>query len=326
MNEMEAQKNLKENKIIPEVVYHYTSMDTLLKIVRPTIGSGAKLPVFHATSVNYLNDITERTFFLEAISGRLQQPDAWGKFSVSQFELSKFFEEMEEPNAMIRDLPFVSSFSGNRDSLPQWRAYCSNGNGVAIGIRTESLINAFGGEQKGGGEHWQLRPVVSFKKVNYLSKSEAPLIDQMLSDAIAQAKDDKADVEREHEGFELHLPDSVWWRIAELASYTKDISFATEEEFRLILTNPYIGGRIHFKPSRFTLIPYAEVNLPHPTASLHSGLNAVGRLKNPYFIHEIVVGPSPHSDLSTNALNEFFGQCDLDIDIQRSEIPYRDTI
>ena len=51
-----------ETNSMPEVVYHYTSMNALLGIVDGDIW---------ATNIQYLNDISEYTHFLELVKGRL---------------------------------------------------------------------------------------------------------------------------------------------------------------------------------------------------------------------------------------------------------------
>jgi len=53
----------------PEVVYHYTSVDTLLKIVRAPKGEEC----IWATDIRYLNDVKEREHCIEMMKRRLPE-------------------------------------------------------------------------------------------------------------------------------------------------------------------------------------------------------------------------------------------------------------
>jgi hypothetical protein len=55
---------MSDEQSLPEVVYHYTSMDTLLKIV----ATGH----IWATNINYLNDVLERRHCLARVKARLR--------------------------------------------------------------------------------------------------------------------------------------------------------------------------------------------------------------------------------------------------------------
>ena len=137
---------------LPDVVYHYTSMEVLLSIVEHK--------QLWATSIRYLNDVRERDLYLEAVRQRLPNflPDS-----------ESVLTDLDESSSFA-ELPFIVSFSTEKDSLPQWRSYCPNGNGVAIGFRPEVLKNvSFKNppELKVGGHILPLIPTVHFRKVEY---------------------------------------------------------------------------------------------------------------------------------------------------------------
>ena len=112
----EAEPDAKE----PEVVYHYTSIDTMMKIV-----DSASI---WATSISYLNDVSEREHYLRLIRERIPVY----RQSHSLPDESIFDDFLNESDLGFQSRPFVASFSEEDDSLPQWRSYCPHGNGVAI--------------------------------------------------------------------------------------------------------------------------------------------------------------------------------------------------
>jgi TATA-box binding protein (TBP) (component of TFIID and TFIIIB) len=80
---------------LPSVVYHYTSMETLKKI--------AESGKIWATSIRYLNDISERDYAISEIQQRLKQhPDETQKLFVSCFE-------DENADGSFEDLPSLLS-------------------------------------------------------------------------------------------------------------------------------------------------------------------------------------------------------------------------
>src|SRR5450631_1766831 len=110
----------------PDVVYHYTSAATLLEIVK----SGS----IWATNLEYLNDVSESRHCIDALRRRVtnylaRNPSDFGEVLQSALEnAGSGFE-----------LPYVASFSRVQDSLPLWRSYCPNGNGVSVGFKLSAL-------------------------------------------------------------------------------------------------------------------------------------------------------------------------------------------
>ena len=121
-----------DEEAMPAVVYHYTSMDVLLVIVEKR--------QLWATNIRYLNDVSERQHCLSMIRQRVEATISNSQLATELLDQSL---ENEDASKSFNDLPFVTSFSADRDSLSQWRSYCPNGNGVCVGFRTDSLVNAF---------------------------------------------------------------------------------------------------------------------------------------------------------------------------------------
>jgi hypothetical protein len=102
----------------PEIVYHYTSLQSFLEIVR-----GGTI---WCSNVDFANDPTEIRYGSDLIERVMR-------------------DEYPEAAAMglLRTLPdidyYVASFCVEGDVLPLWRAYCRNGRGVSIGLRAAPL-------------------------------------------------------------------------------------------------------------------------------------------------------------------------------------------
>ncbi len=101
----------------PAIVYHYTSLDTAVKILNS----------FEMWCTNMaFSDPSEGVYGESVIDG------------VCTRDSDLFLAGARKLVADEID-GYATSFSADPDELTQWRSYCSNGRGVAIGIDTEVL-------------------------------------------------------------------------------------------------------------------------------------------------------------------------------------------
>ncbi len=127
----------------PEVpLYHYTRQSGLLGIIR-------KKEIW-ATHTQYLNDRRE---YLHALGVVREEID---KLLVLSGQQSRsILEEMKEGIFGIETMNVcVCSFSEDRDSLSQWRAYSSGPSGIAIGFPGDFLAEVAENKQ------WYLAPCI----------------------------------------------------------------------------------------------------------------------------------------------------------------------
>ncbi len=309
------------SETMPDVVYHYTSMDTLLKI--------AATNVIRATSIRYLNDVTERLLLFEELRARLaltlERPLPKSELFAAALESG-----MTQQSESFSLLPFVASFSASADSLPQWRAYCPHGNGVAIGIRTESLHRAKPRLRDTSAPNRWRKPTIDFDSVLYHLPGSIDSLDRIL-EAVSEKADnyllnqDGDDIDPSWLEFLNMLGPSL----ESQASLVKHSSFASEEEFRLVVNNITVNGVVDYRASGSTLVPFTEVDLPNPTGFLDRPSYAFGGMKRlegakPYFIESITVGPTPHDELSCDALRYRFRSSQYDVDVSPSRVPFRE--
>ena len=135
---------------ITMVVYHYTSIDALEKILF-THSEETKSFRLRATHCNFLNDGTESILgarllpkYVNEIEKELHIPEQW--------QLEPAFNDEQYLQNLIRHIKtfndtkdtiskFVASFSKAYDNLVMWSMYGNKGNGVALGFDSEYLTD-----------------------------------------------------------------------------------------------------------------------------------------------------------------------------------------
>lgn len=292
---------------LPEQVFHYTSLDTLIKIVNTR--------ELWCTAITYLNDSKERTFLFDAVETRLRDP-TWIDNSIDPNLLLRTFETEDVSSiTSFSEEPFVACFAENGDSLLHWRAYCPQQSGVAIGFRTPCLSEAQISEKPEAG---MVLPRVSFGRVGYVDTQETALVDSIIYRAYEAAKR-----EAEKDKNELGLNDHFRWILDSVGCMNKAKSFEVENEWRLVL--PYVKYRennIQFRTVRSTVIPYVATTVPSMT---ETGIMHDFEKKKPWnAIQSIVVGPTTNMRLTVRSLEALFALQRMDVVIAESIVPYRD--
>jgi len=332
-----------------QVVYHYTDVDTMLKIVADN--------TIWATCINYLNDTSERSHYLMQIRNRIQSHhlprESTPLGPPGSFTIFDDFLRWDDDDG-IEIKHFVASFSGLPDSLPQWRSYCPRGNGVAIGFRVDCLKDATVKEREGpvpkepdntpapandppesvdpnlSDEEKQLyapidwSPRVSFRKIDYVDEGpagdQAPppeaatVLDNDIAKACADAEKEVAESDPE---IGYSESDAFMEIIKANASFKKHKSFENEDEYRLLADAFWWGEESYFRyrAKGSSLYPYVCLTIPRW---------ASGQELKP-FIERVVVGPTPNLKLSLAAVTSFLRTQGLDhAEVKKSEIPFRD--
>lgn len=120
----------------PESLYHYTSINTLEKILTQSIRK--EYLILRSTHFEYLNDYQELNLAIDEMRKVAQKFEEDGKDKENK-ELSKYLDHNNWKRIMnlfeLLNGPYITSFSENSDSLPMWNMYGNNGNGVALGFQ-----------------------------------------------------------------------------------------------------------------------------------------------------------------------------------------------
>ena len=123
------------------IAYHYTSIDTFLKLIE---GVQNDKFMFHGSYILSMNDPTEFKYGFNMVHQLLVPIE--NELSVCKDDrLSNIWntnEIREKQLDMLSDtfsLPFVVCFSNHKDFLPQWLTYGNNGIGLSLGFEIQNL-------------------------------------------------------------------------------------------------------------------------------------------------------------------------------------------
>jgi hypothetical protein len=264
-----------ERKILTEVfaqsptipLYHYTTQEGLLGIV--------KTKEIWATHTQYLNDTREYLHALEMVHEEIQVLVV----NCSNGERLAILEEMDEDvrgvdGKGVRAVDgnvCVSSFSEDRDSLFQWRAYSPAAAGFAIGIPGQHLQNLAAKQ-----EFYLARCIYDRAKQQVLIRA---LIEEVIDENTARRAGTRKGGAHFPRGGNLHV------YLHRYAPILKDPSFREELEWRVI-SGPLMctSQRFDFCEGQSMLIPYYRFALELEDEGL------------PLQVHEIVVGPTPNPE------------------------------
>ena len=141
-----------ENNRPPDILYHYTSLDTFRKILRRIEDEEkrhskrglCKSFVLRGSHIEYLNEVTEFKQAAKLMAELVQEYENTLNNNENKNIASKLNEHYWEGIVTfhgIRTPPFITSFSEDDNNLPMWNTYGHNGMGIAIGIEKLELNN-----------------------------------------------------------------------------------------------------------------------------------------------------------------------------------------
>lgn len=270
-------------------VYHYTSLETLAKIINDVSEDHLRL---RATHIDFLNDYTEHTIAIHLLKDKLIEYDN----SLSE-DYSKKFQSLLNDKRMsffkweeIHDLfPFIISFSENWDSLPMWNTYGNKSQGIALGFDKNKL---------------GLIESCKFQKCIYGSKEYEKYLDQNIKKIHSCVEVDSCSIN--FGSFDSNLLDKHY----EFLPILKDGSYSYEKEHRLIVQSKIEDiERIKFQHSNNLLKPYLEVEVPFEC------------------LKEIVLGPTLNLEQLKTSLGILFTQKNKSISryVEESKIYLRQS-
>lgn len=202
---------------------------------------------------------------------------------------------------------YVASFCEEGDSLSQWRGYCPDGTGVAIGFHSSAL-------QDPGS--WTTRIEMQTSKRGYrvesgfykclYMKDEKQQIINDLADLYLQI-DSKGDQKNyNNESFQTFLT-----LLGLCGPLFKHESFKDEKEWRLIVKCfSFDNPKRHFRKGRSTLVPYIKINI-------------LDKYKTNY-VKTVTTGPTPEEGLADRAVKRLLLSRELEAaTVEHSTVPYR---
>jgi DUF2971 family protein len=252
-----------ERQRLPQSVYHYTRLVSLIPIVQ----SGK----VWASNVKYSNDPAEITYGDGVLREMLKNhfPD---------FLLQGMFDQINEIDY------YATAFSAEPDLLSQWRAYCHNGRGVAIGMNSQALAS---------------HANMLFRRVEYEPAAQI----QLAADIMAVYADPARNAKTHEERHSLVSDLAMFFVI--LRGIFKQRAYAGEVEYRLFNTLPRPRDAhdtpLLFRGTTTAIIPYYEVDLTQ-------NRTMPGRIP----LTEIIIGPCLDCQLTAASIRVLLDQAKLE--------------
>jgi hypothetical protein len=272
---------------VPPILWHYTSLDALLRIVSSES--------IWASDVRCLNDATEFEYGRQIAT----------KVAEANQEARRFLEEAKAIASESRSSGtpvsyysievsklelFVFSMSGRDDLLSQWRSYCPPGAGCSIGLDSNSIARG----DCGFDNNVVLIPCV------YTELQQVTMTENAIETALRYARGP-------HRG--LTGP-ALAAALGSVIPHFKHPSFQEECEWRLTQQRHGEDSApdekpIEYRMNKSMIVPYVKWSL------------------KPLSITEIKLGPCPHPELSESTVKSLLATHKLAAAVTHSKIPYR---
>lgn len=209
--------------------YHYTSADSLLKIVTSSS--------LWFTDCSFLNDKEEYNY-INSLIEELKTDKRIGSF-LKEIEIPKEnYDYILEDGDKFKNIAlaryYVLSGSTNRDSLPMWNYFVKNGDYIGYAIRFNVLKLAKGLEQLPGTFLYGNVIYNQEEQVTILRNTLYALFDQF--DTEIKNKNNREDVVIDN------LQNDYWNFVQQTRLFFKSPGFNHENEFRIALLAKPCGG------------------------------------------------------------------------------------
>ena len=226
-------------KMTGELLYHYTSIESLHKIL---LGDGENI-VLRATHANFMNDPDEFEFVNKIITETLHEYELEHQISEKKSDVLFGRGGIFGSFAYLPGEPFILSLSEHQDDLSMWRAYGHDGNGVCIGLDKEMLMS------------YSKDPEVTntiLLKCEYCKEMVEEDFRQYWKDNYNDFKIEKSENGRITTGFN---DGSLFFSMSKYGFSTKSNSYSSEAEWRLC-TNEWRNYQFRTKGNLF--VPFIE--------------------------------------------------------------------
>ncbi len=278
----------------PNVLYHYTSGEGLLGII--------KNKEIWATNVRYMNDISELEYGCKIIKDSIIK---FKERNQSEHILNVVLDYFlnEEISDFEREWDvYIACFCKNGDKLSQWRGYGGNGDGFSIGIHRSSF---------------RLASWFSLIKVIYTEEEQEARVFKILNDYCCAINIFIKKYPTLDKNYLInYCEEKITNELLNLAFTFKNKVFDEEEEWRIIKFNDRNWGiiNVEFRTNKGEIIPFTKIRFDN-SASDSVNLNT---------IKQIYIGPTLEplkTKITTEMLLRKYGFNQTGV--KSSEIPYR---
>lgn len=270
-------------------LYHYTSIEALCSmLIEYQKKKSLENFTFWAGSIFTMNDPHEMKHGAEVLEILL--PAIEHLFGLSP-ENSLDIQNLDREKVLkdISKTPFVISFSTNKDDLGMWNMYGDNGCGASLVFSNEIKPDPLNGVNNTG-----------LVKVNYnKGVDDYPNLADIFNSGIVEWRNynepDKIKECKERTLSKLYT---------QLCPYIKSEAYMKENEARICYSDVPLN-KVKFRTKNKNIIPYIEAPIP---------------IK---YFKGIQLGPCCNYELLEQSLSFQLKICGIDIEIKRSNIPYR---
>jgi hypothetical protein len=278
-------------------LYHYTTQRGLIGII--------KSREMWVTHTQYLNDRREFVHAVDLARAEIKRLSETSSTNSARKETLQRMEQVLNWSPQSVNV-CVCSFSENRDSLSQWRAYGAGTSGFAIGFPADLLVAA------ASKKNWCLAPCI------YDPKRQREIMQNLVEEVLEEnlsgdygftpEDDDELEIVRARGGNFL----------ADLNRYApilKDESFSEEREWRII-SRPLMSSSkdFCFREGQSLLIPYSKFPLSYDDLKCR--------------LTEVVIGPTRDQERSKSSVTSFLIHERLlkgtEVGVEISKVPFRD--
>ena len=272
------------NKTMPKILYHYTTQDGLIGILKEN--------ALWATKIHYMNDASELIEPLRIANAQLttfaSQLDAEGAKGKKLIKKEITLRILDDIRVWEHTNICVASFCTKGDLLSQWRGYGIPGSAYSIGFDRENLVKTI------GSHPFELRRCQYYDPSAYQQKIHQFIL-EIINEAIK----------------ENNIPQDFIGKFLNMAATMKFDCFQEEREWRFVSWKPlnFTDERFNFKTSKSMIIPY--YSLPLDLSSIVEII--VGPCQHPELAEDAIHGLAHKFNLK----NVLQGK------VYRSQVPYR---
>lgn len=274
----------------PQVLYHYTTVESLMKILDTKSNNGNIN--FRASEVRSMNDTEEHIHILSIFKEAMIEYENMKSIPEPEWKSSHFHEFGFDSILKMNGTNFVLSLSECEDDLGMWRAYGNNGDGVAIGLNFERLINTKLGYKRKLG-------------INRCVYDDQVKVKNMIDRALVHGYE-KMDYAGKRKTIEMSVIEELFRK----SPIYKHQAFSLEKEWRVYINvpSPFKNEEIKYRERDGIPIPYIDF------------------FYEKEIVENIIIGPCVNVDLTNASLRSFLYGMGFDVELKQSCVPYRNRL
>lgn len=316
LNKLIREENLRcmgPDPQFPGIVYHYTSIEGLFKII-----SSNELWL---TDYEYMNDSSEIIHGLDIAKEVLKEIEGLPMYSEQQDIVRAWRQFLDVKH---KDRIHIACFSTDGDNLSQWKGYGGSGAGVSIGLDITDY------------SFWHENSEMRLGRVVYEQDKQTEILRNFFHLCLTMSDWDNGKqitdvygkaipIEKGRDCFKDYIGD----KLAQFIVFFKNEAFKDEREIRWVhqennrvhnsIEIPYVKRKFRIKGNQI---------IPYTTSTDLSNVDNMGALKmtknDKLPIKQIVVGPQENASLVIAGIKEYLSSFGYSPDIVKlSLVPFR---